>query len=151
MFASCVKGFGCPNSGRLSKVTAIDFLLREECRTNLCLMSSLEQITGQLREFANERDWNQFHSAKNLILAIVGEVGELASEVQWLTSQEMENRKSDKAIADEIADIALYLIRLSDVLGIDLSEAISRKLAENAKKYPVDKSRGNALKYDKLT
>ena len=63
----------------------------------------------------------------------------------------MENRKNDKAIADEIADIALYLIRLSDVLGIDLSEAISRKLAENAKKYPVDKSRGNALKYDKLT
>ncbi len=114
-------------------------------------MSSIEQITGQLREFANERDWNQFHTAKNLILALVGEVGELASEVQWLTPQEMDSRLGDKAIADEIADIALYLIRLSDVLGIDLSEAISRKLAENAEKYPIEKSRGNALKYDKLT
>lgn len=122
-----------------------------ERRTKLCLMSSLEQITEQLREFANERDWNQFHSAKNLILALVGEVGELASEVQWLTPQEMDSRAGDKAIADEIADIALYLIRLSDVLGIDLSEAISRKLAENAEKYPIEKSRGNALKYDKLT
>ena len=123
----------------------------EERRTKLCLMSSLEQITEQLREFANERDWNQFHSAKNLILALVGEVGELASEVQWLTPQEIDSRAGDKAIADEIADIALYLIRLSDVLGIDLSEAISRKLAENAEKYPIEKSRGNALKYDKLT
>ncbi len=114
-------------------------------------MSSLEQITEQLRMFADERDWNQFHSAKNLILALVGEVGELASEVQWLTPQEIESRLGDKAIADEIADIALYLFRLSDVLGIDLSEAISRKLAENAEKYPIEKSRGNALKYDKLT
>ena len=114
-------------------------------------MSSMEQITEQLREFANERDWNQFHTAKNLILALVGEVGELASEVQWLTPQEMDSRAGDKAIADEIADIALYLFRLSDVLGIDLSEAISRKLAENAEKYPIEKSRGNALKYDKLT
>ena len=125
--------------------------VREERRTKLCLMSSLEQITEQLRKFANERDWNQFHSAKNLILALVGEVGELASEVQWLTPHEIESRMGDKAIADEIADIALYLFRLSDVLGIDLSEAISRKLAENAEKYPIDKSRGNALKYDKLT
>lgn len=63
----------------------------------------MEQITEQLREFANERDWNQFHSAKNLILALVGEVGELASEVQWLTPQEMDSRAGDKAIADEIA------------------------------------------------
>ena len=125
--------------------------VREERRTKLYLMSSIEQITEQLREFANERDWNQFHSAKNLILALVGEVGELASEVQWLTPQEMDSRAGDKSIADEIADIALYLFRLSDVLGIDLSEAISRKLAENAEKYPIEKSRGNALKYDKLT
>ena len=125
--------------------------VREERRTKLCLMSSIEQIREQLREFANERDWNQFHTAKNLILALVGEVGELASEVQWLTPQEMDSRLGDKAIADEIADIALYLFRLSDVLGIDLSEAISRKLAENAEKYPIEKSRGNALKYDKLT
>ena len=114
-------------------------------------MASIEQIKEQLRVFADERDWNQFHSAKNLVLALVGEVGELAAEVQWLTSQEIDDRIGDEAIAAEIADIALYLIRLSDVLGIDLSKAMSQKLLENAEKYPVDKSRGNALKYDKLT
>ena len=114
-------------------------------------MSSIEQIREQLREFANERDWNQFHTAKNLILALVGEVGELAAEVQWLTEKEVEERAGEKELADEIADIALYLIRLSDIMGIDLSEAIAQKMHENAKKYPVNKSRGSALKYDKLT
>jgi NTP pyrophosphatase (non-canonical NTP hydrolase) len=114
-------------------------------------MVSISELTEQVRKFSDERDWNQFHSVKNLILALVGEVGELAAEVQWLTSQEIEERIGDKEIAAEIADIALYLIRLSDVLRIDLSEAISQKLLENAEKYPVDKSRGNALKYNKLT
>ena len=114
-------------------------------------MSSFEQITAQLRQFADERDWNQFHTTKNLILALVGEVGELAAEVQWLTEKEVEGRAGDKELADEIADIALYLIRLSDIMGIDLGEAIAQKMHENAKKYPVNKSRGSALKYDKLT
>lgn len=114
-------------------------------------MSTFEHVAEQLRQFSEERDWNQFHTAKNLILALIGEVGELAAEVQWLTEKELESRLGERAIADEIADIALYLIRLSDVLGIDLSEAIDQKLRENAKKYPIDKSRGNAVKYDKLT
>ena len=90
-------------------------------------------------------------NTKNLILALVGEVGELAAEVQWLTEKEVEERAGEKELADEIADIALYLIRLSDIMGIDLGEAIAQKMHENAKKYPVNKSRGSALKYDKLT
>jgi len=113
-------------------------------------MSSFEQVAEQLRRFSQDRDWNQFHTAKNLILALVGEVGELAGEVQWLTEEEVSQRLGEKALADEIADIALYLIRLSDVLGIDLSKAIDQKLSENSEKYPIDKSRGNALKYNKL-
>ena len=114
-------------------------------------MTSIEQIKEQLREFADDRDWNKFHTAKNLILALVGEVGELAAEVQWLTAEEIERRSTDKAIADELADIAMYLIRLSDVLGVDLGEAIAQKLRENREKYPIEKSRGTALKYNKLT
>lgn len=113
-------------------------------------MSSFEQVAGQLRQFSQDRDWNQFHTAKNLILALVGEVGELAAEVQWLTDEQVNQRLGQKELADEIADIALYLIRLSDVMGIDLSKAIDQKLRENSEKYPIEKSRGNAVKYNKL-
>ena len=136
----------CPVGSSVNHLSASRF-----AETRVFLMVSISELTEQVRKFSDERDWNQFHSVKNLILALVGEVGELAAEVQWLTSQEIEERIGDKEIAAEIADIALYLIRLSDVLRIDLSEAISQKLLENAEKYPVDKSRGNALNYNKLT
>lgn len=107
-----------------------------------------------LREFAEARDWAQFHSPKNLVMALSGEVGELNEIFQWMTEADSFKAASSEATADavrdEIADVALYLIRLSDVLGIDLNEAVSRKLATNAAKYPVDLSRGVSTKYNKL-
>ncbi|WP_127564744.1 nucleotide pyrophosphohydrolase [Stenotrophomonas indicatrix] len=107
-----------------------------------------------LKEFAEARDWAQFHSPKNLVMALSGEVGELNEIFQWMTEADSFKAASSeataKAVRDEIADIALYLIRLSDVLGIDLNEAVSSKLATNAAKYPVDLSRGVSTKYNKL-
>ncbi|WP_164146619.1 nucleotide pyrophosphohydrolase [Stenotrophomonas maltophilia] len=108
-----------------------------------------------LREFAEARDWAQFHSPKNLVMALSGEVGELNEIFQWMTEADSFKAASSEATAsavrDEIADVALYLIRLSDVLGIDLNEAVSSKLATNAAKYPVDLSRGVSTKYNKLS
>ncbi|AWH32959.1 nucleotide pyrophosphohydrolase [Stenotrophomonas sp. SAU14A_NAIMI4_8] len=107
-----------------------------------------------LRDFAEARDWAQFHSPKNLVMALSGEVGELNEVFQWMTEADSFNAASSdataKAVREEIADVALYLIRLSDVLGIDLNEAVSSKLATNAVKYPVDLSRGVSTKYNKL-
>ncbi|MBH1531205.1 nucleotide pyrophosphohydrolase [Stenotrophomonas maltophilia] len=108
-----------------------------------------------LREFAEARDWAQFHSPKNLVMALSGEVGELNEIFQWMTEADSFKAATSEATAsavrDEIADVALYLIRLSDVLGIDLNEAVSSKLATNAAKYPVDLSRGVSTKYNKLS
>ncbi|MBN5016990.1 nucleotide pyrophosphohydrolase [Stenotrophomonas muris] len=107
-----------------------------------------------LKEFAEARDWAQFHSPKNLVMALSGEVGELNEIFQWMTEADSFKAASSeataKAVRDEIADVALYLIRLSDVLGIDLNEAVSSKLVMNAAKYPVDLSRGVSTKYNKL-
>ena len=107
-----------------------------------------------LKEFAEARDWAQFHSPKNLVMALSGEVGELNEIFQWMTEADSFKAASSeataKAVRDEVADVALYLIRLSDVLGIDLNEAVSSKLATNAAKYPVDLSRGVSTKYNKL-
>lgn len=108
-----------------------------------------------LREFAEARDWAQSHSPKNLVMALSGEVGELNEIFQWMTEADSFKAASSEATAnsvrDEIADVALYLIRLSDVLGIDLNEAVSSKLVMNAAKYPVDLSRGVSTKYNKLS
>lgn len=108
-----------------------------------------------LREFAEARDWAQFHSPKNLVMALSGEVGELNEIFQWMTESDSLEAASSQATAnavrDEIADVALYLIRLSDVLGVDLNQAVSNKLTKNAAKYPVDLSRGVSTKYDKLS
>jgi len=108
-----------------------------------------------LREFAEARDWAQFHSPKNLVMTLSGEVGELNEIFQWMTEADSFKAATSEATADairdEVADVALYLIRLSDVLGIDLNEAVSSKLATNAAKYPVDLSRGVSTKYNKLS
>ncbi|QGL63396.1 nucleotide pyrophosphohydrolase [Stenotrophomonas maltophilia] len=120
--------------------------------------TSLVEVNGAaqaLREFAEARDWAQFHSPKNLVMALSGEVGELNEIFQWMTEADSFKAASSEATAnavrDEIADVALYLIRLSDVLGIDLNAAVSNKLATNAAKYPVDLSRGVSTKYNKLS
>jgi dCTP diphosphatase len=113
---------------------------------------SLERLRARLADFATERDWDQFHNPKNLAMALAGETGELIEHFQWLTFDEAANLPEDtrEAVAHEAADILLFLLRLCDKLGIDLAAAAERKLELNAEKYPADKSRGRATKYDKL-
>ncbi len=115
-------------------------------------MTEFERLRDQLRDFAAARDWDQFHSPKNLAMALAGEAGELLENFQWLT-EEQSRRPSPETLAaagEEVADILLYLIRLSDKLGIDPIAAANAKLVANAAKYPVDKARGNARKYTEL-
>jgi dCTP diphosphatase len=115
-------------------------------------VTDIENLREQLRAFAAERDWDQFHSPKNLAMALSAEAGELLETFQWLT-EEQSRRLSPGAMAaagEEIADVLLYLIRLADKLGIDPIDAAKRKLAANAAKYPADKARGNARKYTEL-
>ena len=112
---------------------------------------NLSELREALASFAQDRDWDQFHSVKNLILALVGEVGELSEIFQWLDEKQISNLSEedlDRA-KEELADVFLYLIRLSDKLDIDLIEAANSKLLLNAEKYPVDASKGNAVKYNR--
>ena len=110
----------------------------------------IEALTAALRQFADERDWAQFHTPKNLVMALVGEVGELIEHFQWLTPEEsaavMNDDTSAARIADELADVFIYLVRLSDVLGVDLLAAAGAKLEANARRYPADRVRGSADK-----
>ena len=112
----------------------------------------LENLRKQLREFAAARDWEQFHSPKNLAMALSVEAGELLETFQWLTEEQSRSLAPEAlaAASDEIADVLLYLIRLSDQLGIDPVAAANRKLLANAGKYPADKARGNSKKYTEL-
>jgi dCTP diphosphatase len=93
-----------------------------------------------LQKFADDRDWQKYHSPKNLAMALTGEVGELVEIFQWRTEAESKFVATDPTLArpvrDELADVLLYLVRLSSVLGIDLNEAVTYKLAANARKYP---------------
>ncbi|MFM8727647.1 MAG: nucleotide pyrophosphohydrolase, partial [Planctomycetaceae bacterium] len=115
-------------------------------------MSDLQQITEEIRRFRDERDWMQFHNPKNLAVSICLESAELLEHFQWATPEQSEaaGRNRRDQISAEIADVAIYLIELSDNLGIDLWQAIRAKLQHNAAKYPVEKARGNSLKYTEL-
>ena len=115
-------------------------------------MTELEELRDQLRNFSVERDWDQFHSPKNLAMALSGEAGELLEIFQWLTEEQSRNLEpgARAQASEEIADVLLYLVRLGDQLGIDPVAAARRKLVENAKKYPAEKARGNAKKYNEL-
>jgi len=111
---------------------------------------SLEELAARLAEFARERDWDQFHAPKNLAMALAGAVGELLEHFQWLTEQQSADLPPDvkDAVALEMADVLLYLVRLADKLGIDLGDAAVRKIALNAAKYPAAEFRGSSRKYD---
>ncbi len=115
----------------------------------------LDSLRQRIRAFTAERDWDQFHDPKNLIMALVGEVGELAEIFQWLTPPEAVAAMSDpvraEATRDELADIFYYLLRLADVLEVDLPTAVQSKLDKNEKRYPVEKSRGSAKKYTEFS
>ncbi|MGE5089959.1 MAG: nucleotide pyrophosphohydrolase [Candidatus Levyibacteriota bacterium] len=115
-------------------------------------MTELERLRDQLRDFAAARDWEQFHSPKNLAMALAAEAGELLEIFQWLTEEQSRTLAPDAhaAARDEIADVLLYLLRLADRLGIDPVAEAKRKIVANAEKYPVHKARGSAKKYTEL-
>ena len=109
-------------------------------------MSDLSDLTQAMRDFSRERDWEQFHSPKNLVMGLSVEAAELMEHFLWIDNEASRQVGLDPArrgeVADEMADVACYLLALSNTLGIDLSEAIQAKLAKTALKYPVEKSRG---------
>jgi NTP pyrophosphatase (non-canonical NTP hydrolase) len=107
---------------------------------------SLAQLDARLLAFARERDWEQFHSPKNLAMALAGEAGELLEHFQWLTEAQSANldERKRQAVALELADILNYLVRLAERLDIDLLAAADEKIAINERRYPADKVRGDA-------
>ena len=107
-------------------------------------------IQNQLKEFASERDWEQFHTPKNLAMALSVESSELVEIFQWLNPEESQlpNKQQLELINSEVADIAMYLLRFCDLLDVNLERAIEEKLVKNAQKYPVTLSKGNAKKYN---
>ncbi len=115
-------------------------------------MKELEALRDQVRDFAAARDWEQFHSPKNLAMALAGEAGELLEIFQWLTEEQSRKLepKARAAASEEIADVLLFLVRLADQLGVDPVAAARDKLAVNAEKYPVEKARGTSKKYNEL-
>jgi dCTP diphosphatase len=114
---------------------------------------TLPGLKRQLREFARARDWEQFHTPKNLAVSIAIEAAELLEIFQWLSdaqaSQITKSTRTMRLIQEEMADVFVYLIRLADILGIDLTEAAARKIARNSRKYPIATARGNAVKYSR--
>jgi NTP pyrophosphatase (non-canonical NTP hydrolase) len=113
-------------------------------------MRDLPELKARLREFVAQRDWDRFHSPKNLAMALSVEASELVELFQWLTEEESAALDEERRcrVAEELADVLWFLVRLADRLDVDLLEAAERKLAVNAAKYPVDRVRGDARKYD---
>ena len=116
------------------------------------MSKELEAIKIRLQEFAKERDWDQFHSPKNFSMALIVECAELVEHFQWLTDEQSKNLSAETLdeVSLEMADIMIYLIRLADKLDVDLLKAVDRKIGLNAIKYPIEKSKGIARKYNKL-
>ncbi|WP_425049201.1 nucleotide pyrophosphohydrolase [Pseudomaricurvus alcaniphilus] len=112
-------------------------------------MSDIKDLQKLLRDFAAERDWDQFHSPKNLAMALSVEASELLEHFQWLSEAESASLPPDKLapVAEEMADVFLYLLRMADKMGVDLVEQGHRKIVKNRGRYPADKVRGSSKKY----
>jgi dCTP diphosphatase len=116
--------------------------------------ATLRELRDHVQAFARERDWEQFHSPKNLSMALAAEAGELMEHFLWLESEA--SRAIDarpglrREVEDELADVVIYALEFANICGTDLASAIARKLAANALKYPVEKARGRAEKYTEL-
>ena len=110
-------------------------------------------LQRRLREFAQARDWEQFHTPKNLAMALAAEAGELLEIFQWLTDEQasaVTGRDEDlQLVREELADILIYLVRMADVVQIDLEDAVRGKLRDNERRYPVELAKGNATKYNR--
>lgn len=118
------------------------------------MLVDVSRLVLKLNAFARDRDWEQFHSPKNLVMALSVECGELTELFQWMTEEQsrsaMNDERTAQAIRSELADILFYLVQVASRLGIDLDEAARTKLHVNALKYPVERSRGTSLKYTQL-
>jgi NTP pyrophosphatase (non-canonical NTP hydrolase) len=115
-------------------------------------MSEIKAIIQKIKKFRDERDWKQFHNHKDVALSLVLEASEVLEHFQWKSPKEVERhgKEAKEELADELADVAVYLFELADNLKIDLPKAIAQKMAKNAKKYPVEKAKGRHTKYNKL-
>ncbi len=113
------------------------------------MADSLQELRTRINDFVVERDWAQFHTPKNLAMAMIVEAAELVEQFQWDTPQESQRLSSEKreAVSHELADTFVYLLRIAEVLNIDLIESANQKIDLNAKKYPADKARGSNAKY----
>jgi NTP pyrophosphatase (non-canonical NTP hydrolase) len=107
---------------------------------------SLEQLRQRIAAFATARDWDQFHSPKNLSMALIAEAAELVEHFQWLTEEESQRLPPERLeqVSEELADILIYLVRTADRLDLDLVDAARRKMLKNEARYPVEKAKGNA-------
>jgi len=120
-----------------------------QAQNRRCFMNELDQLKTRLRQFAEERDWDQFHSPKNLSMALIAEAAELVEHFQWLTEAQSASLSPDKLkkVEEELADILIYLVRAADKLGVNLIDAARNKIEVNEQKYPADKAKGSAKKY----
>ena len=110
---------------------------------------NIKNIQKQLSDFADERDWNQFHNPKNLAMALSVEASELVEIFQWLTPEQAEaimGTDENEHVKEELADVMIYLIRLADKLNVDLEDAVADKIIKNGEKYPIDTSKGSTTK-----
>lgn len=113
-------------------------------------MSDFVALTQEIRQFVDDRDWAQFHDPKSVFIALTGEIGEVAELLQWLPADQAVTRLSAPdlrgQLADELADVLIYLLRLADVTDVDLLRSARRKLRKNAERYPADLARGDSSK-----
>ena len=122
------------------------------------MTSDTDTTLGELKEriaaFTTARDWEQFHAPKNLAMALATEVGELMEHFLWIDAEESRRLCNDPAkrdeVADELADVLIYALRLADVVGLDPAKTVMAKLARNEERYPVEKAKGSSAKYDEL-
>ena len=115
-------------------------------------MDSIAELTNHINTFRDERDWKQFHNPKDMALSISIEAAELLEHFQWKNATECEEhvQTNRESVADEMADVAIYLFELADLLEMDLGQEMLRKLKKNAVKYPVEKAKGTNKKYNEL-
>ena len=116
--------------------------------------TTVAELKTRVLAFVRERDWEQFHSPKNLSMALAAETGELMEHFLWATPEQSQAIAADAAkranIADELADVVIYALEFANITGLDVAAAIEAKMAANAKKYPVEKARGRSEKYTEL-
>lgn len=114
----------------------------------------ISELKVKIKQFCEVRDWDQFHGAKELVVALIIEAGELLEHFRWKTPKEVEKMFSNEGkreeIGDEMADVLYFLLRLSQKYNIDISEALNRKIEKNDKKYPIEKAKGSSKKYNEF-